>query len=118
MWLPIEIVNIIMEYAGTGQYLCYCSEFNSHILRYNPQHDRFQFLSDLYKYMDIETVHNKTIFQYVIPLRKIPSVTSRIQNIDNIQNIMSVSITENDTEIVSEHYTTIVIERKHSALLL
>ena len=27
MWLPIEIVNIIMEYAGTGQYLYYCYKY-------------------------------------------------------------------------------------------
>ena len=87
MWLPIEIVNIIMEYAGTGQYLYYCYKSKLHRLRYNPNHDRFQIISNLYKWIDIETIGNQTTIQYVIPLRRVPSVTARIQNIDNIQNI-------------------------------
>ena len=118
MWLPVEIVNIIMEYAGTGQYLYYCWKTNLHRLRYNPDHDRFQFLSNLYKFMDVETVGNQTTIQYVIPLRRVPSVTSRIQNINNIQNIMSVTVSEDEEEIVSEYYTTVVIETSQSALLL
>jgi hypothetical protein len=118
MWLPIEIVNIIMEYAGTGQYLYYCCRSKLHRLRYNLNDARFQKLSNLYKNIDIETIGNQTTKQYVIPLRRVPSVTSRIQSIDNIQNIMVVTASEYENEVISEYYTTVIIETKQSALLL
>lgn len=118
MWLPIEIVNMIMDFAGTGQYLQYCYKTNMHKLRYNPEHDRFQFLSNLFKDISIQHNGNETQFQYVIPLRRVPSVTSRIHNINTIQNIMSINVVEQDTKIITEYYTTVVIETSQSALLL
>jgi hypothetical protein len=124
MWLPIEIVNYIFDYTNTGLYLIYCNKQRKHLLRINTNHDKFRTIHSMYKNMEVynpviqeENEHNTQI-SYNIPLRKIPSVVNRLENIASVSNYMSIVIVEKDDEVVKEHHTSTVIHTKESALLL
>lgn len=120
MWIPLEIVNYIMEYANNGLYLVYCTKYKKHMFKINSHHSRFKPLSELYENVEFfSPITNSTHILYTIPLKKVPSITKRMSDIDDVQNYMSIVVTENeDDSIQTNYYTSIIITKKKGSLLL
>jgi hypothetical protein len=121
-WLPIEIVNHILDYTNTGLYLVYCQKNKCHMLKIDSTHGKFSSIRKLYEGIEVcardYTNERNTQIYYNIPLRKVPSVTKNMTNIDSVNNYMSIVILETEDEIVKEHHTSTVIQTKDSTLLL
>ena len=120
MWIPPEIVNYIMEYANNGLYLMYCTKYKKYMFKINSQHSRFKLLSELYENIEFFTpITNSTHILYSIPLKKVPSITNRMSNIDDVQTYMSIVVTENEDESIQTiYYTSTLITKKQGSLLL
>ena len=121
MWIPLEIVNYIMEYANNGLYLVYCTKYKKHMFKINSHHSRFKSLSELYENVEFffTPITNSTHILYSIPLKKVPSITKRMSNIDDVQNYMSIVVTENEDESIQTiYYTSTLITKKQGSLLL
>lgn len=125
IWLPIEIVNYILEYSDIGIYMIYSKKFKQHLMRIDTNHPKFSGLQSMYGGMEVSNVENfdaddrrNTQIYYPIPLRKVPSVTRRLDNVDSVDQYMSIVIVEKEDEVVKEHNTSTVIQTRQSVLLL
>lgn len=119
MWIPIELVNYIMEYANNGVFLKYCKKNQQHIFKINSNHSKFKELFDLYNSIEFKVPYiNCTQILYSIPLKRIPSITERLANIDSVNNYMSIIVTENGPCIEKNYFTSTIVTKKESSLLL
>uniref|UniRef100_A0A6C0CP63 F-box domain-containing protein n=1 Tax=viral metagenome TaxID=1070528 RepID=A0A6C0CP63_9ZZZZ len=118
-WLPIEIVNYIFEYTDSGLYLTYCNKTNQHLFKIDTDHTKFKLLHNMYKGIEIfNPLQNSTQIFYNIPLKKIPSITKRLSDINSIDNYMSITVTEKADDIETDYSISTIITKKCSSLLL
>ena len=124
-WLPIEIVNYILEYSDIGIFMIYSKKFKKHFMRIDINHPKFSGLQNMYGgmelsgglHLDTDNERNTQVY-YPIPLRKIPSVTNRLNNVNSVDQYMSITIMEKEHEVVKEHTTSTVIQTNQSVLML
>lgn len=122
MRIPIELVNIILDYADLGKFLCYKHDRKEYAFRFDVKHKHFSELNRLYGSLALQTEISedgyRTNIYYNIPLQRPPSVTMMMENVDSIKNYMSIIVFETENDIVTEHHTSIVICTTNSALIL
>ena len=122
MWIPPEIVNLILDYSNLGLIFIYDKKMNKYRFRYNIKHERFAEINRLYDSVAIQTEISdsgyRTNIYYSIPLRKVPSLTSIMTNVHSINNYMSIVVFTEEDDVVVEHHTSVVIQTTNSALMI
>ena len=123
MRLPIELINLICDYAGDGKYLVFDKRL-CYSFRINSDYEKFNVVRDLYRncminsYYDDIDEERLTQIHYEIKLKKIPSLIMNMHNIESIKNYMVITISEKNGDIHIEHSSCATLYINNGTLML
>lgn len=123
MRLPIELINLICDYAGDGKHL-YFDKRMCYSFRINSEYEKYNVVRDLYRncminsYYDDVDEEQLTQIHYEIKLKKIPSLIMNMHNIESIKNFMVITISEKNGDIHIEHSACATLYINNGTLML
>ena len=123
--LPIEIINVILEYADTRTVIYYDSKIDGLFFRFCKENDEFKKIEGLYNNRKIDVFENyngyrQTQICYNIGMKKIPSWYERMDRFEHAKSYMIIVVEEDkeNNTLNREHHISSVISFQNGDLLL
>jgi len=111
MRLPIELINIVMEYTNLGKYLFYDSHRKGFFFRYDEEHINFKSIKDLFQSCCFVRSIN-------IPEHVQSHILYKNPTIENNYTKYTIIVIDETNILEIHNYYSVVYSKKDSHLIL